>query len=217
MALSSTDKKLVEAAFQFGPAGLIERGLSSSDIEEFLARPEVRSMLHLLEREFNNQEVLDAASKFISRRKLSRLSPRAIEILEHTLEGPEYVRNSDGSLALDESGRPRIRRPTPTKAQFSAARDILDRVGLAPTSKDRINTGVNVSVLLKSGGSDIIEVENEERQSKLTAEERATSRERVRNVIDELLRDKDIKKLIANRGNLGLDDTDGKKEKKDTS
>jgi hypothetical protein len=178
--LTIAEKDLVQAAFSLGPSALIESGMSAEDVKSFLERPDVKRELQILVHEYEHQDALNALTRFTARRRLARLSQRAIDVLEQSLRGPEYVRVGNGVM-LDLQGRPILRNPEPTSNQQRAATEILDRLDV---KKVEAATITNPEAMFQQDSARQIDVVSD--PAHVTEEQRTMSREKVRKVIETL-------------------------------
>jgi len=184
VALSREDAELIEAVFMRGPSALLDMGLAPAEAEAFLQRPEVQQQIEILAHDFRHQDLAAARVRFGLKRRLQRMAPDALRVIEEALGGPRYVRNAQGQIVHGMYG-PLISEPEPTTKQRSTAIDLLDRLGLTPESrdaKDKALPDLKVSLILQQE----IEATNVEIQGSGTMEEQALSRERVRGVIEAL-------------------------------
>lgn len=192
--VSDDDLALVEALMVEGPSAFTNRGLSSDDAADFLQRPEVRATLERINSELGQQEALMALVRFTGRRKLSKLVPKAVEVLDDALDGPLYAMHEVIDAAsgervvvprLDTKGEPIMLRPGPTPVQLRAATEVLDRVGLAPTTKIQLDRAGSINLpqllgrVVESQDPVLPEMEG-------SREQQGLSRERVRNAIEVL-------------------------------
>lgn len=185
--LTEADRQLLQRAFAHGPAALVEEGFSAADAAAFLARPDVQQAWAAFQREYDKQEVIFGHTKFVLRRQLTRLGPGATAILATALAGPRYARNAQGTILTDAKGHPILEEPEPTFGQLHAAKEVLDRLEVVNRTKDE-GARTNINILFQQ--------DRTEQRTALVVdpaleseEQRALSRERVRNII-EALRDK---------------------------
>ena len=183
--LTAEDKQLVHRAFMQGPSALLDDGMTLVQAQEFLQRPTVREEIEVLTKEFDHQEVLFALTKFGVKRRLARLAPGAAAILAQALTGPTYVRDKDGAVRRDATGRPMLHTPEVRGTQMQAASEILDRLDIIGGKRmsDR-SMGINVDLLLKQ--VEEVRVTITDDPGLKTEEERALARERVRTAIERL-------------------------------
>lgn len=178
--------KLAKATFYQGPMVLIDRGMTPKEIDAFVQRPEVVGTWGLLQREYDMHGDLEARAKFYAKRGLHKLVEQAHGVLEKSVEGPEYMRDKQGRIQTDAWGNWIVKEPEPTAKQLKAARMILhDGAGLRDY---RIigspGSDANLKMLFAAREeARVVEVEPGENE-----EERAFSREKVRNAIEVLAR-----------------------------
>ena len=205
--LTEDERALIRKAFSQGPAALFDAGLDPEAIHVFLERGDVQAELHMLEREFKNQEAIYGRTRFIAKRQLTRLTPGAAAILGRALAGPIYSRDDKGNVLLDVKGQPLLAQPEPSPTQMRAAENILDRMGIEGKTAVDKTTDVNVTLLLKDAEAKTIEVSADPALE--TKEEQALSRERMRTAMDQLkgllpkARETLVKKLLPGKKNGG--------------
>lgn len=178
--VTPAERQLIHRIFAQGPSALAEAGYDGDTAQAFLRRDDVQREWAALQREFDSQEIVFGHTRFVLRRQLTRLGPGALAVLGTALAGPEYARNASGTILTDAKGHPILVEPEPTPTQMIAARDILDRLDVEGAAKEE-PLRANINILFQK-----------ERAEKITLpidpalgseEERALSRERIRNVI----------------------------------
>ncbi len=190
--LTEPERSLIARTFAQGPAVLFESGYSPEAVRGFLDRPDVQAHFLLLQREFDHHDALQARTRVMARRSLSRLSPHAVAVLGQALAGPQYVMRTlpDGTEvpALDANGRPILARPEVLPTQLRAAEVILEALGVqcgkAKVQEVGAGADTGVSALFKSEDPEKVTLSQD--QSHTSEAQRALSRERVRNVIEVL-------------------------------
>ena len=187
--LTEQEKALCRRAFMFGTAALREEGYDKKDSAEWLLRPEIREEMKHLAYEFKHQDVLFALTKFGAKRSLTRLAPGAVAILGQALAGPQYVTSPDGSVVVGADGKPVLMNPGPTPVQLKAASEVLDRVDVVPAGNNPVTIRVDDTALLKTGAV-TVEIGLGD-DPELSSEQKALSRERVRNAVELLALDFD--------------------------
>ena len=148
--LTEAERNLILRAFQQGPGALFDEGWDVSQVQSFLGREEVGHELRALELEFKQREGLEARTRYIAKRDLGKAAGGAVAVLAAALAGPEYQRNPDGTIALDDKGRPKVLRAEITRNQQRAAKMILDGIGVNGTlglMQQRVE--VNLNLLMK--------------------------------------------------------------------
>jgi len=188
MPLTDDQIHLVERVFMRGPMVLIEAKWSAEEIKDFLDNPEVRQHLELLVSEFNTQDAAHARVRFGIRRGIARLGRDAVGVYEKALSGPRYLRNNHGDVITGMHGNPIVLEPEPTPVQVKIASEVMDRLGVTPEGRsplaDRSVPDVNVKVIV--GAARTVSAEVLEDPEATTVEDKALSRERIRNVIEVL-------------------------------
>ncbi len=184
--LTQEDKQLVHRAFMQGPSALLDEGMTRDQAQKFLQRTDVRGEIEVLTKEFDHQEVLFALTKFGVKRRLSRLATGAVAVLAEALVGPTYVRDTDGVIVRDTTGRPKLAMAEVRGTQMQAASEILDRLDIVGGKKvsDR-SMGINVDLLLRQ--VEDVKVTITDDPGLKTEEERALARERVRVAMERLM------------------------------
>lgn len=181
--LSQKERELVARIASLGPSVMFEMGMDTVAAHDFMSRKEVRAELERLNQEFNHQDVIQALTRFNAKRQLARLVPESVDVLRKALAGPTYVRGPDGKPKISLlDGDFAVEEPEPTATQMRAAAEVLDRVGVAGANKMERIPNLNLNVLFKGEEAASVAVEVED-QSLQTEEQRALSRERVRNFI----------------------------------
>lgn len=127
--LSAEERRLTHEVFARGPGALRDRGWTDEAIESFMSRPPVQKEIQLLVYEYESREAIEARVRFNVRRRLARSAEDATEVLEKALQGPEYVRDEDGSVVY-EYGKPKVKNPGPNTYQMQAATEILEKLGV---------------------------------------------------------------------------------------
>ena len=180
------DVKLVEALFVQGPAALLEAGMTRDEAVAFYRSPPVALAMMELDREYTHHTTLHAHAKFAAERGLHRLLPDAVEVYAQAVQGPVYARDAEGHVLNDDNGYAVFATPEPTPVQVRAARTILDGCGVADPKVIAASAGeANMKLLFAGTEEETVVVESD--PSLVTEEQRALSRERVRNVILSLI------------------------------
>lgn len=183
--MTDEERALVQRAFFQGPSALIDEGLSPEAVRAFMDRADVQAEYELLQREFQIHEPLSARAKFVATRNLHRMIDPASAILGMALAGPEYARDAHGNILRDGAGRPILRQAEPTRAQMAAAKMVMEGVGVGDHKVETTPAAdANVSTIFSRAREVVLE--NDPTQE--SEEERALSRERVRNAIMRLSR-----------------------------
>jgi hypothetical protein len=186
MILTDEERALTRNAFHQGPAALIEAGFTPEEMGAFLRRPEVVGELNLLTKEFEEQKHLGDRAKFMARRNLSRLVNGATAVLARSLAGPRYARDNKGQILLDARGHPVLVEPETTPIQLRAAESVLDKLGVADQKGVFADVAgdVNVTLMLQAA-EETMRLDDD--PELVTDEQRALSREKVRNIIELLM------------------------------
>lgn len=192
--MTDEERALIDVVFHRGPSALIDAGYTQEAGRAFLDRSDVQVELATLGREFDNQDVINALTRFSMRRKMTVHAKRAVEILATALEGPDYLMVG-GVVCTDISGRPILRRPEPTAIQVKAAEEILDRLNVTADKQVIQAAGVNVNILFKNEDKKEIEISTDPKHT--TEEQRSLSRQRVRNAIEILAQKFPDMKMVA--------------------
>jgi hypothetical protein len=181
--LTHQERMLVKSAFARGPAALLEAGITPEGVGEFMRRAEVQAEFTLLAQEFDHQDVLSDRTKFMSRRELARLVPGATALLARALAGPVYARNADGTVQLDPQGNRMVLEAEPTALQQRAAEEILDTLSIKAQKGEELVQGKDL-VTMFYAAEEVVNLQDDPNQH--TEEQRALSREKVRNAIEVL-------------------------------
>jgi hypothetical protein len=182
--LTDQEVNLVRRAFAQGPAILLDEGFSVESATAFINRPDVKEAMGLLSRELGVADVTASRIKFLAKRSLAALVNPSVATLARALLGPSYARTPEGHILRDAKGRVVLTDPGPTDVQVSAASQILDRLNVTADPK---------LAIVMSGGDVVSRLLPSPVSAKATAleadglgnteEERALSRERIRNVM----------------------------------
>ena len=189
--LTKDEKTLIKDTFARGISIFFEDydpAWTTDQIADFFSREDVQQYMKLLKSDFDEQEIAQARVKFIVKRRLITLQSNATGIIARALAGPVYARDGKGNTLHDFKGQPLIRDPAPTPMQLSAARDVLERLNVrADTSTDKGGAAINVNVNI---GEKAIELSSnvDSDPAFLTPEDRALSRERMRNAMELLMK-----------------------------
>lgn len=186
--LTDEERALVRECWASGPGPLLERGYSLDQIRELLTRPESRTDLNLLDAELHAARTMEARTKFVARRNLSRLVDVATATLLRAMAGHRYVRNPEtGHILSDAKGHPLIEAVGPNTSQIRAAEVVLEAAGVSNPKIviDRATSDLQPITLLETA-ENVFEIELD--PSHVDAEQQALSRERIRTTIDLLLK-----------------------------
>lgn len=129
--LKPSEKSFIENLHIRGHAYFDEQGYSAEEEAAFLARPNVRREIERLQSIMEDGQSFIERQKFMARVKLGAMLPAAMNIVAKTLRG---LKDKDGAIVNPED--------VPTRAQYDAAMDIMDRCGIAP---DEINVNFLVA------------------------------------------------------------------------
>lgn len=187
MPLTDAERLIVQTAFYRGPDALRE-AMDVNAIGAFLMRKDVRDYADQLELEYSNQEALSSRTRFVARRGLQRLAPQAVQIVADALQPPavEFRFTKSGAIQIDVmTGRPLLRFITPPDYQRQMALAVLDRLGVGP-DKENQAPQVNLNMLLNKAVADSVEIDYG--SDALKEDQKALSRERMRNAIMTLTR-----------------------------
>jgi hypothetical protein len=188
MSMTEQDKQLVRDAFAHSPTFLIDNGMTREQAAAFLTRPDVVAMLKGLELEMEQQEGLYGRQRFMTKRSLSRLTTKAVKVLEAALADPVYTRDpATGKILFDvKTGVPFRDEPGPDPVQIGVAQDVLDRMGMSGKKNDEFNenAGMTVNVLFDQAIAPV-KLSYDEKDS--APEQQAQSRERRRNALARVL------------------------------
>jgi hypothetical protein len=214
MGLSTKERNYIELAFMRGPVALLEQGWNYDQIQQFFDRQDVKTEMEQLAVELKYKEAYAARLRFGLKRQIARFGSGAVSILSAALAGPIYARDKNGNIVTDAKGHAVVREYGPTDMQVSAAKDILDRVGVSAEGRDAkrfdsgVTDGVSINLTLKSDAATRLEIEDD--PEKTTPEELAMSRERMRTTIEILakkipaVRKRVLKEIEAPKKNKGV-------------
>jgi hypothetical protein len=185
--LTLEERNLTEQAFSRGPGAFVDQGYSIPQYQAFMARPEVVTYWLQLTREFVNREGGQATTRFIAHKHIARLEEVATSLLARGAVGPEYLRDANGRIQLDARGFPIMIEAGATPMQLASAKDILDRLGVTGDTRQQergASTFSPDSLFKLAGEKDVRVVDDPELT---TPEQKALSRERVRNTIEQFV------------------------------
>jgi len=184
--LTADEAHLAEQAFYQGPAVLLDSGLSEDEVREFIAREDVQLRFLLLKREYDIHEGLKARAKFKFVRNLHRLIDGASAVIANGLAGPQYARDKDGNILRDGKGRPVLQHTEPTRTQLRSAKLVMDGVGVADWRlRGDSATDPSTKLLFHATEGEVVTIEHDPAHE--SEEDKALSRERVRNAIEALI------------------------------
>lgn len=182
--LTEAERKLLQTAWSAGPSVLLNAGYTAEQIRLFFERDDVQSDLVAMDREFKHAADFDARTRYTTRKQLSQLSPGAVGLLAKAMRGPLYVVDEQGNVMRDARGFPIIREAELTPAQLRAAQIVVDAVGGSDQKASDYRGDLQINVLL-STGQRVVTLDHGDKD--MTPEQKAISRERIRNAIDRLL------------------------------
>lgn len=162
-ALDGDEKEICANVVVFGPGWLRQnKQWKAEAIERFLNRSEVQREINTLTKHYEDRQGIQERTQFFAQLKINGMVPAAVGVLARSLAGVR--KNADGTLV-----------PPPSRQQFEAAVEILDRANIQGQKyggHDNVPAIDARSVHLAIGGtaSDV---------SKLGAE----GRERVRSIV----------------------------------
>lgn len=187
MTITAQERQLVHDTFSQGPSALLDAGYTQESLLSFLGRADVLAEIALLNQELQHQSEIDARSKFLTRRTVARMGPGALAVMARALAGPVYLRDpKTGAILQDGNGKKLIAEAAPTGVQMRAAETVLDQIGV---TRDKTlpfvdpQGGFDPRKLLGSA-DEVVDADFDIKG--LTEEQKALSREKVRNVIETL-------------------------------
>jgi len=185
--LTEPERGLVRRLWSQGPSVLLDEGYTTAAMRKFIARPEVVAEMALLEEEFRHSKVISARTRYVTTRNLAKLSEGAAAVLARAMAGPVFDRHPETKAILtDARGNPILREAETSANQIRAATSVLGALGVGDT---RVHAEQHVGDfqinLLIESADEAPDLGADPKHT--TEEERALSRERVRNTIEELL------------------------------
>lgn len=189
--LTDQEIALIRETFARGPAPLIEAGYDEAAMQAFFSRSDVVEYFQALDAELEHADALEIRTRFMVKRNLSKMSGAAVAVLGRSMAGPRYLRvpsehkDQHGepimAIATNATGRPILREPEITPVQLRAAEATLDYLGTAPGRvRPAMDADLNIKILFDQGKPKIAIDDDPAHERE---EEKAFSRERVRNVI----------------------------------
>ena len=201
--LTADERRLAQTAFYCGPAVLLEDGWSTEAVAAFVQRPDVQEVWTLLKREFDIHEGLRARAKHAALRNLHRMIDPASAVVAQAMAGPEYVRDDHGHISTDVRGNPLIRQAAITPVQLRAAELVLEGAGVHdPKVRGDAASDPSLKLLFSTAEEQLITLDDDPANE--TEEQRALSRERIRNAFERLTPKLIAARSIVRRG-LNLD------------
>lgn len=182
--LNDNERKLLQTAWNSGPSALLLAGYTPAQISEFLKREDVQLELTALDREFKHASAFDARVRYSARKSLAQLSPGAVGLLARAMGGPVYARGPVGEILRDARGFPILKEAELTSTQLRAAEIVIDAVGGRDPRGADYRGEVQINVLL-SPTEKAVTIEHD--AAATSPEQKALSRERMRNAIDRLM------------------------------
>lgn len=182
MALTANEKRLAHAAFYRGPEVLLSEGYTRDSLAAFAERKDVQEYWLQLKREYDIHEGLRARSKFAALRNLHAMIDPASAVLAQALAGPEYLRDQRGIIQRDAQGRPMLVHAEVSQRQLHAARFVIDSVGVSDHKiQGDAASDPSLKLLFASAEEDATVLDDDPLLT--TEEQRALSRERIRNAL----------------------------------
>lgn len=186
--LNDQERSLVQRVWSQGVAPLYEEGFDADAIRVFLHRHDVQAEMQLLDQEHKHLKTIEARRRYITTRNMAKLSDGATAVIARAMAGPRYVRNPEtGQILNDANGNPIVEQAEMTPMQMRAAEAVLDALGVGDHRKGNEPVHVealqlNVMVETTEEAPDI-----EYDPDAVSEDQRALSRERVRNAILQLM------------------------------
>lgn len=163
---------------------LVQAGYSADQVRAFFDREDVQLEMAAMDREFKHASTFNARTQYATRKSLAQLSPGAVGLLARAMAGPVYARGPSNEILRDARGFPIIREAELSPMQLRAAEIVVDAVGGKDAKMDGYRGDVQINVLLANTKQGV-EIEHD--VSATTPEQKALSRERMRNAIDRLM------------------------------
>jgi hypothetical protein len=117
-ALDGEEKELCANVVVFGPGWLRQnKQWKAEAIERFLTRAEVQREINALSKHYEDRQGIQERTQFFAQLKINGMVPAAVAVLAKSLAGVR--KNEDGTLI-----------PPPSRQQFEAAVEILDRANI---------------------------------------------------------------------------------------
>lgn len=117
-----------------GELGLLERGFTSDEIQEFLSRPEIQTFLRQIYEDYVEKDARRDRVKYFALSELERLISPAIAIVARAVAGLNLPASIDDA---------HIDKMPPSEQQYNAAMGVLDRLGIKVANKGASDIVVN--------------------------------------------------------------------------
>lgn len=124
------------AFFERGVTALLDY-MSSDEADEFLSRPEIKSALEAVSKDFDDRRTTIERIRNRARTDLGKLAPLAIGVLQKALQGTYEIINEDGKKEVVIG---------PSERQFKAASKVMDLLGVAEQVEDVGDTEINFNI-----------------------------------------------------------------------
>lgn len=181
--MTTVETELLHAFFAYGVGAFAEAGFTPEQYAAFLSRADVQAAMGTLMQEYQD-ETLDKRRQFIALKALARMAPKALRVIEASLDGPKYMRDKDGNIMRSLSGNYIVREAEPTSVQTTAARDVLDRLGVSLEQTDDVRVAFNLNVQSILSAATPMPINYD---PSVPAHMRSRSRDRRREVMQKLL------------------------------
>jgi hypothetical protein len=117
-ALTNEEKEICVNVMVYGPAYLRQvKAWKAEEVKRFLARSEVVREINTLKSSYDDRSGIQERTQFFAQLKINSMVPTAIAVLAKTLRG--VTKDAEGNMVIP-----------PTRAQFEAAVEVLDRANI---------------------------------------------------------------------------------------
>ena len=132
--LTRDEQLLTKQYLVRGELGLTERGFTTDEVQEFLARPEIQTYLRHVYDDYVEKDARRDRVNYFALTELERWVTPAISIIARALTGVSMPKSIDD---------PNPQGSSPTEQQYNAAVQLLDRLGIKVSNKNISDTKVN--------------------------------------------------------------------------
>ena len=182
--LTKVQKDRVLQLFMLGASNRYEGFADKVQADLFWTNPDVREELTRIMLEYDNSDAGLSRVRYGAQRALIRMVPKSLDLMAAGLAGPIYERDTDGHIMYDTNFQPKLLEAAPTNAQLGIAEDVLDRLGVKEDT-DLGARDISVKLLMGLEAKAVDKLTYNIKDA--SPEQRALSRERVRNAINFLI------------------------------
>lgn len=171
---------------------MLNRGVTVEEYNAFVQRADVMFEMNVLREEYARYEETFSKVRFASWQRLAELADNAIDVVESAIKGPEY---GFEKKTVTKNGKKKtvkkrvVVTPEPTNRMVKASLAVLETLGLGPDEAKmtpKLNDPAKKFVNSQDAQSAVARIAADSEGK--TDAIKSYSREKVRNVVDDLLR-----------------------------